>query len=270
MVRPKRIRSLCLTIGWALILMIGPRAGYGAEINFSGTYSYVDLSAIWFFSVDDTRGEIAGFAWDVARQDIFDIVGTRIDNRFRFEVVSLYGFEGQKNATDVLYPISGLWWDLAFPTEEKDLTRRWQGTRISKILLLDFLGEFAGTYTGAEESGTWDVLIAEDGSCTGTLTPKDSDPADTLTIVGGINSFGEFAWEATKEENGALISRMVMRGYVLGNSGYLTGQSSEPGWRNTLTGDEGTFSGKRDDAMPADFLNSNAESKTCFIDTLLD
>lgn len=247
----------------ATLIATGSLVSAQEEITFSGTFNTSSEIGLWFMSCGDT-GDCLGISWyeDDVDYDIYRLQGSFTGDRLSFNMESTgFEFYGGIVDPDAGFIQGGLWTD---PFNGVDLTWRWEGWKTSQVRIEDaYLGEFAGTYVGSGDSGTWVALIFADGHIEGELRSDSATPGDpSLTIAGGITPQGIFFWEAKHPD---LDDRLVMKGTVAGNTGYITGET----WRNTLTDDTGTFAGQRDDAFPLDVLDPGGGGQSnCFINSI--
>jgi len=95
----------------------------------------------------------------------------------------------------------------------------------------EFQGEWAGTFTGNQESGSWSANIDSDGNVTGTTTSTVYNT--TLQLNGKVSPGGSFNATAGTASNGAKFT------------GNLQGGTGSGSWVNELAGISGTWNGNR-------------------------
>lgn len=254
------ISTITATVLVTAILFIST-ANAAEPMYFSGKYSSFSNTpdfGLWFITFD-ADGNGSGMVWSNMDQDIYNVVFADISGTdFLFRSEKGYEFSGTVyTGSDAIE--GGLWFDSASGANGDMI-----GFRIDPDMIANnYAGEFAGTYSGATDRGTWEALIFPEGYCTGTLRSDFADISEpTMTLTGYIDASGEIAWKAQGPE-----TELVMRARA-SSAGYITGSL----WRNTVTDEQGTFSGRRSDALPADVIdlrrNAGDDSDFCFIRSL--
>ncbi|WP_445731103.1 hypothetical protein [Mariniflexile sp.] len=94
-----------------------------------------------------------------------------------------------------------------------------------------FQGTWTGTYTGAQDNGSWTANIDTNGKVTGTTSSTVYN--NSLQLNGNISSSGEFIATAGSASNGAEFN------------GQMTTTSVTGTWSNTTAGINGTWSGNK-------------------------
>ncbi|MFZ5570022.1 MAG: hypothetical protein ACOZF0_06440 [Thermodesulfobacteriota bacterium] len=233
-----------------LIFFLGP-LNLCAEEQLGGFYNSSDESGIWYMTVQDT-GKCTGVGWSDKYKDVFSLTGTLADNHLNFDIGG-YSFSGLLSRETGL--VNGGWSDI-FTKETGRLT----GSLVDPDKMKVYAGEFSGSYSGETDSGTWTALLFTDGHCEGEFRSNSAsfdEPA--LEINGGFNASGQLVWEA-----GSGSKRYAMKGEV-SQAGYLNGE-----WHDSQSRTSGTFSGERENALPAEVVNPTTESDSndfCFIRT---
>ncbi len=97
----------------------------------------------------------------------------------------------------------------------------------------DFIGTWAGTYTGEDDSGSWWAEIDANGDVTGGAS--SSVVIASFQLLGTISPEGEFTATAGSASNGTLFT------------GQFTDTEASGTWSNSSLGFSGTWSGERHD-----------------------
>lgn len=95
----------------------------------------------------------------------------------------------------------------------------------------EFQGEWTGTFTGNQESGSWTASIDSDGNVTGTTT--STVYTVSLQLKGKVSSGGAFTATAGTASNGAEFT------------GNLKGSTGSGTWVNEFAGLSGTWVGNK-------------------------
>lgn len=95
-----------------------------------------------------------------------------------------------------------------------------------------YKGNWTGNYTGAEDNGTWEVFIGEDGNIAGTATSLVLSA--TYNLTGTVSAEGDFNATA-----GSATTGTTFKGTLTANSGQGT-------WENSATGNSGTWTGSKE------------------------
>ncbi len=224
-----------------------------AEDRLSGFFSAADESGIWYLSVLST-GACEGYGWSEKYQDTFSLGGTVKDDHVEFYLGG-YTFNGLISRESGM--ITGGWTDIYTNTGG-----RMTGSLVNPEKMAPYAGEFSGSYTGSSDSGTWNVLLFTDGHCEGEFrSDKASFDEPALKVNGGFNASGQIVWEASNNSMRYAMKANVAHGYITGN------------WYDSQARTNGTFSGNREDALPAEVTDPNGGSSSssgCFIRTIAE
>ncbi|MBD8081586.1 hypothetical protein [Chryseobacterium caseinilyticum] len=76
------------------------------------------------------------------------------------------------------------------------------------LTLVDYIGTWSGTYTGTNDKGDWNFVVADDGKVTGTMHSIDTN--QNFAIIGRLDRSGqliaELALPAKGNFNGTLTT----------------------------------------------------------------
>ncbi len=94
---------------------------------------------------------------------------------------------------------------------------------------LAYEGEWSGTYTGAQDNGSWTMQINTDGTVSGTATSEVFN--GTYTVSGFVQENGDLTATVGNASSGALFT------------GQLDGSNASGTWNNTTANMSGEWSG---------------------------
>ncbi len=69
-----------------------------------------------------------------------------------------------------------------------------------ELTLIDYIGTWSGTYTGNNDKGEWNFVVATDGKVTGTMHSTDHD--ENYSINGRLDRSGQLVSELTLPAKG--------------------------------------------------------------------
>jgi hypothetical protein len=103
------------------------------------------------------------------------------------------------------------------------------------LTIVDYIGTWSGTYTGSNDKGDWNIVVASDGDVTGTMHSDTFN--ENYAINGHLDRTGQLVAELT----------MPVKGTFNGN---LNIQKTGNGtWNNNIPSParSGTWTGEKDD-----------------------
>lgn len=192
----------------SMALMLVAAQAWGATLadydgNYAGSYSGND-KGVWIALHDDAN-ELHGFLMFSTDDNVADFGG--LEDLGEKDGVREFGVETEIYGTGI---------DSFFTLDTGSVTGTWLNKETEEngkitgelVTAIPFAGTYSGTFTGdtppeedikeikkisAESSditGTWEMIVANDGVISGTATASSAYGTETITIVGGAHPDG--------------------------------------------------------------------------------